>query len=35
MQHVQDHLFDDAIIRKHARTFEWQDATMKTILVLT
>ena len=35
MQHVQDHLFDDAIIRTHARTFEWQDATMKTILVLT
>ena len=35
MQHVQSLRFDDAIIRKHARTFEWQDAAMKTISALT
>ena len=34
MQHVQDYHFDDAVIRQHARSFEWRDAAMKTILAL-
>lgn len=35
MQHVQDHQFDDTVIRQHALRFEWQDAAMKTVLALT
>lgn len=34
MQHVQGVQFDGALIRKHARNFEWQDAALKTISAL-
>lgn len=34
MRHVQALYFDDAAIRQHARTFEWQTAAMESILAL-
>jgi glycosyltransferase involved in cell wall biosynthesis len=34
MHRIQDLRFDDAVIRQHARKFEWRDAAMKTILAL-
>src|SRR6267378_2196205 len=30
MQHVREHLFDDAIIRKHAHMFGWRDVFHRT-----
>jgi len=35
MREIQGRSFDDAVIRQHARRFEWQDAATETILAIT
>jgi hypothetical protein len=34
MNDIQYRQFDDALIRQHARNFEWRDAAKKTISAL-
>jgi hypothetical protein len=34
MQQVRGLQFNDAVIRRHASTFEWQNAAKQTILAL-